>query len=302
MTFALPRGADGKLQVLLVRGKEPMEKYGRNASGPVREEVKAAFAKHGINLDRETAVIFQLLLKWDGDRATEIGPYCGGGGHRSGTAWVYDDKLLDPRELGSKKPGGYYHRPTSIGDFNSRYIGGVAHELGHGMGLPHDRQTAADRSKGTSLMGSGNHTYGNNVRGEGTGTFLSPASAMPLATVRIFAGDLPDADRHAPAKLENLETRLDGDRLTISGKVVGAPAYGLIAYNDPKKPEGDYDAVGWTCKVEPDGRFQVAVGEVSPNEYQIRLRVCHPNGTSTRFAANYRFEPGQKELGKLDFK
>ena len=104
-TFGLERDDDGKMLIHLVRGEHPMATYGRNASGAVRREVKAAMAERGIDVDRETIVIFQLLLRWDGDKAVEVGPYCGGGSHLGGTAWVYDDDRLDPKLLGSMEPG-----------------------------------------------------------------------------------------------------------------------------------------------------------------------------------------------------
>ena len=181
MTFRLDRDKAGTLRVHLVRGKRPMLSYGRNASAAVRAEVKAAMAAAGVNVDRETVVIFELLLAWEGGKAMEIGPYCGRGTHLAGTAWVYDDKLLDPNKLPSKAPGGYYRRPVSIGRFNTHYIGGVAHEMGHGFGLPHVCERQADRkTDGRALMGGGNHTYGQEKRGEGPGTFLHPVSAMLL--------------------------------------------------------------------------------------------------------------------------
>jgi hypothetical protein len=86
MTFELDRDAKGALKVYDVRGQEPMRSYGRDDSEKVRREVKAALAKEGLNLDFETIVIFELLLEWQGDKATEIGPYVGGGNAHGGTA------------------------------------------------------------------------------------------------------------------------------------------------------------------------------------------------------------------------
>lgn len=135
LTFELDRDDAKALRVFEVRGKEPMRAYGRNAGGKVRDEVKAALAQQGIDIDRETVILFQLLLTWQGDRAIEIGPFVGGGDAAGGTAWVYDDAKLDTRLLSSKLPGGYYGGPCSLGQFNTHYIGGIAHELGHALPL-----------------------------------------------------------------------------------------------------------------------------------------------------------------------
>jgi hypothetical protein len=122
-TFALERDGQDRLMIHAVQGTRPMSAYGRNASAAVRREVQAALAKQEIDMDRNTWLIFQVLLRWDGNKAAEIGPYVGGGSHLAGTALVYDDGRLDATLLASQAAGGYYGRPCSIGEFNSHYIG-----------------------------------------------------------------------------------------------------------------------------------------------------------------------------------
>ena len=77
MTFGLERNDKGRLRIYLVHGTLPMQEYGRNDGNKVREEVKTALKPQGIDVDRETIVIFQVLLKWEDGKATEVGPYCG---------------------------------------------------------------------------------------------------------------------------------------------------------------------------------------------------------------------------------
>lgn len=299
-TFTLERDDQGRLRLYLVRGRYPMREYGRNDAAKVRREVKEALTQHGIDADRETIVIFQVLLAWEGDRATEVGPYVGGGNHLGGTAWVYDDERLDPRLLPSKEPGGYYNGPCSLGQFNTHYIGGVAHEMGHAFGLPHDCETNADRPvRGRSLMGGGNHTYGRELRGEGPGTFLSDASAMQLAYVRPFAGERLDARVPPTCRLTALDAEFEQGRVVLSGSVEARPAaFGVIALNDGDSPPADYDAVGWTAKVDEQGRFRVEVGELRPGRSQLRLRVCHVNGAVSVFPFDYDVD--ERGMPRLD--
>lgn len=295
ITFRLDRDDQGQLRVHRVAAQHPMSTYGRNGARLVRKEVKTALACKGLDMDQQTVVIFQTGLVWEGDKAVEVGPYCGSGNHLSGTAWVYDDERLDPRRLSSKTPGAYYHGPCSIGQFNSHYIGGVAHELGHAFGLPHVCQSQADRPRGAALMGAGNHTYGQEHRGQGPGTFLHPASAMRLANSRPFAGDRPDARQAPSCKLKTFTADYRQGQLLLAGQVAADPApVGIIAYNDPATPAGDYDAVGWTSKTDDDGQFQLKIAEFRSGSNQLRLVVCHTSGATSKFSFDYQVDAQRK--------
>ncbi len=302
MTFELDRDSDGRLNVFHVRAKGPMADYGRDDAGKVRREVKESLAGQGIDADREHIVIFQLLLKWEDGKAIEVGPYVGGGGPRSGTAWVYDDRRLDARLLDSREPGGYYGRPCSLGQFNTHYIGGVAHELGHAFGLPHDCERESERpTRGRSLMGGGNHTYGQERRGEGKGTFLSAASALPLSVHPLFTGKRV-AELPAKFVLADLEVAQERGQLNIKGRLQGpSPAIGIVAHNDPQSKSGDYDAVGWTTVPQGDGRFELAIGELKPDEYRLRLKAYVASGdagviVSTDYRVDSSLRPDVRPL------
>ncbi|MDR3262293.1 MAG: NPCBM/NEW2 domain-containing protein, partial [Tannerella sp.] len=295
--------------------------YGRDDASIVYLEVADVLRnQYKIDPQREVLVIFQLLLKWDGPAAVEIGPFVGGGTSIAGTAWCYDDPMLDPLLLTSKKPGGYYHSPCSIGQFNTHYIGGVAHELGHALSLPHECEIDSEHlTLGASLMGNGNHTFGEELRNEGKGTFLSPASALRLSVVRAFAGSIPDAGNAAFWSVEHFEAKNVGaGRLSLTGKVnASPPLIGIIAYNDYMMIPADYDAKTWVSPVDPEGRFAFEIGEFNNANnpmpqigyttnkttsfpYQLRIVGVHKNGMVSGMAINYEVKNGIAEVAMIN--
>ena len=298
-TFELEWDEPGKLRLYTIQGRRNQTEYGRNDWQVIRNEVRAAMqAQHGIEINNEFVVIFQSLLRWENGRATELGPYVGGGNHLSGTAWVYDDPLLDAANLASREPGGYYHRPVSIGQFNTHYIGGVAHELGHAFGVPHDRETDEQRrTLGTSLMGSGNHTYGEELRSQGLGTFLSAASALQLSTVRAFVGNLPGSRDRAAWRIDSLETAYQDEKITFTGRYTAVPPLvGIIAFNDDLNIPGDFDSKAWVVKTDGSGHFSIEIGDLVETDYQLRFVAVHQSGQKSRTDFHYSVSAAGPDL------
>jgi hypothetical protein len=292
VTFGLERDDDGRMVIHVVKGSKGTDNYGRNSHWDIHGEVRQAMIGQGLEFDRRVTMVFTNLLLWEDGKAIEHGPYCGFGmgTHIGGSCCAYDDALLHPDHLSSNEQGGYYwDRPCTIGEFNSHYIGGVAHELGHALSLLHVKEKASERHLGNALMGRGNHTYGRDLRTNQTGTFLTKSSAMLLSTRRSFAGDLKNASDPKPeCKFTNWREKFDDGVVTFSGKIESdVPAYGIVAYHDDKAIQSDYDAVGWTCDVKDDGTFELKVGEFTPGEKELRFRVYHESGHFSRFQYTY---------------
>lgn len=291
MTFRLERTANNQLNIIVVKGKDMSRAYDRESRDRIRQEVREEFARQGLDFEREVVVIFQTLLLREPGQTTEIGPFVGGGNGNKGSALVFDDVRLDAAALGSNQLDPFWKDGKTIGDFNTRYIGGIAHELGHAFGLGHDAERPMLRQRfGRSLMGRGNNHYGKELRGKGPGAFLTAASALPLTFHPLFTGHDLD-DRKPDVTIDELSATTAAGGLVLSGRVSGNPTpVGLIALNDPASEPLDYDAVGWPTRLKPDGTFRLPIADLLPGAYDLQLRVYCENGQAQRFAYAYNVD------------
>ena len=309
--FALERDGSGKLIIHLVKGKEPERDFPRwegrhggntgaqSGGDMVRGECQPVLEKAGISLDQETVLIFCHLATYDAEARTfrHHSPYFGGSSQQSGLAYAADWAMQDLENLTRKEPrlnDGEYG-DMSLGKHMTIFIGGIAHELGHAFALPHCGERWDEKTLGTSLMGAGNHTYREERRAEGKGSFLTMASAMRLAGRPLFNGSAKEEAR--PAHLEQCALSLSTNvtrpdllrrpgALRVEGIVAGTrPVYGVIAYFDSMRDgQGAYHAPTATSVPDGQGRFAIEISDLPPCEGgNLRVEFCHVNGAvSTR--------------------
>ncbi|NNJ27719.1 hypothetical protein [Alienimonas chondri] len=283
--------SEGKTILYTVRGEQPTSHYGKSSGREIRGECVPALAAEGIDADRETIVIFCNLADWDGKalRFSHNSPYYAGGTGARGTAWQLDSPELDVIQLSRTRPmmfDGQYGR-ISLGRHNSIFIGGIAHELGHALGLPHGTVPRAQQVRGMPLMGSGNRTYGEELRNEGPGSVLAFPHALRLASHPQFSGSVK-AIRTAPeARFEDLAIAAEDKTISVSGIVTGTPpVYGVVAYFDPAGG-GDYDSLVASAVPDADGRFALSATDLAPGkDAQLRLIPLHCNGAVQGGAAS----------------
>ncbi len=295
----LDRAADGLVNIHIVKGVQPYSYYDVGSGAEIRGECLPTLRAAGIASERETIVIFCNMSVWDSEKRSmrQNSPYYAGGDVRGGTAWQVDSPLLDPLHLGEKAQhlqDGQYGR-ISLGRYNSIFVGGVIHELGHALGLPHNRERPDEAALfGTALMGSGNRTYGENLRGESKGSFLTLAHALRLASHPLFTGSMKALAEQPVAEFRDLAVRTEGRELEVRGRITGTPRiYAVAGYSDPAGGS-DYDATTASAIPDADGLFTLRFTALEPGKTgELRLVAAHVNGLTTqRGGLGYGVEAG----------
>jgi hypothetical protein len=263
------RSPNGRVEVTLLRGKEPTASY---TPVSARMEVMDAMrARNRVQGGRQT----WWIMVYPGDPPARFKSFVGGFGVQIG-GWAVCNFDTTPGRLDPAAQLG--------ADLAEKLaVKGMLHELGHGFQLPHIGPLDRDKA-GNTLMGPTHINY-KRVRGfEEPRVYLSEAEAAILSTQPAFRGVSEDPGILPTLQVREMNYRVDLQKRTllVTGRAQASKRalYALVADEVETRP-GEYWTKTYVGKVAPDGSFQVTVSEPAPASGTLRTWFAFENGAVT---------------------
>ena len=274
-SFGLDIKSPGRVNIIEYKAKNPAAHYPYENGGgwKAAQELEEFFKA---NPDRKKSQHTLVIMPtWNDEKN---GPDNPGGVPFYGmgrNCFALDYPAFDIKHLGQK---------TREGQLLTKWYGGLAHELGHGLNLPHNHQTASDGKKyGTALMGAGNYTFGTSP------TFLTPASCALLDACEVFSVTPAQKFYEGRPEVEIKDTAISfkGDQILISGSYKSpqtVKALNVYVQDPPYAVNQDYDAVSFAQRLgKKSGKFSMKIDKkeldgLTNNEFRISLMFILANG------------------------
>ena len=274
-SFGLDIKSPGRVNIIEYKAKNPAAHYPYENGGgwKAAQELEEFFKA---NPDRKKSQHTLVIMPtWNDEKN---GPDNPGGVPFYGmgrNCFALDYPAFDIKHLGQK---------TREGQLLTKWYGGLAHELGHGLNLPHNHQTASDGKKyGTALMGAGNYTFGTSP------TFRTPASCALLDACEVFSVTPAQKFYEGRPEVEIKDTAISfkGDQILISGSYKSpqtVKALNVYVQDPPYAVNQDYDAVSFSQRLgKKSGKFSMKIDKkeldgLTNNEFRISLMFILANG------------------------
>ncbi|NQX38213.1 F5/8 type C domain-containing protein [Pedobacter steynii] len=292
-TFGMYTDAAKKsVRITTVYGTKTSAEYtAEGGAAPIWKEIEAYFSANPAlrTSDHFINIVPRYSFKANGEPTGP--PYHGATYGKNRTCFVLDYEDQDLKYMADKTDKGKWFR---------LYYGGLLHELGHALNLPHNMQTTAelaDPNKGSGMMHIGNYTLGSSP------TFLTPFDCALLNDNQVMNKNKNTYYGSVTASITDLQGTYNAVKgaIVLSGKFSSnTPVNNIGILNDPNvNNEGlgtnkDYNALAYAVKPGQNNDFYIEMPVTdftyrSNEEYELRIFLVHNNGTLTLKSYAYKF-------------
>lgn len=298
-SFGLSMLPNGNVNILLIRGKEKHTEYSYDRGpGKILKEIEAWYKEHPEQKRSQHSFVLMPTFQNEqySDKSPGGVPFYGYGRD----CFALDYKEFDIRHLG---------QDTEWGRLLTKWYGGFAHELGHGLNLPHVGGTKTlDKERGTALMKNGNYTFGYSP------TYLTPTSCHILSCCEVFSTEKKPhyAEEEPVPAVHSIKFRVaqSGKELKLMVDTDASVSQVIALVQDPPySVNQDYDAIGFPAEMTKtkDGLSRAkitipfseitALNNLGKGEMGIDLLFQKPDGTRYRWTIPFdgtKLEAGTK--------
>lgn len=280
--------ANGKVVFHLIKGDRKSKDYNTNSGTIIAEEIGRKTSGI-IDFSREYVVIVTALsYKKAKKNYVFHSPYEGWSENGSANGWcqVADCELLDSENLKDStermtfSERAVQNKECSVAEFNSWYIGGIAHEMGHMFGLRHDYGQPSERTQSSlSLMGEqGSHHFRDYLwKGKKSSSF-SAAAIFQLISHPVFTQSNRAKDKNALMSIHGLNFvhNASGSFLKAKVKAEDLP-YGMVALTRPVSLS-EYFSESFYNVLSKDSSALIQLPKLKRGVYSLQLLAIFPNG------------------------
>jgi NPCBM/NEW2 domain len=282
----------GKYVFHVIQGASQSKVYTQNSGMKIQNEIYIKSNKQ-IDFSKDYVLIINGLCDKKADGSYMFhSPYHGTGNSIRGVCHVADCELLDSKLLTDTTRKMAFsemlidHKKCGVAEFNSWYIGGIAHELGHVFGLPHDFGNPLELdSTSISLMGQyGSRHFRDYLWGGTPSSFFSAASVLQLMSQPVFTQSNRLRSVTSKFDISNIQFSRNkwGLVLKMDMKTEVLP-YGVVVLVRPTF-ESEYLNRSFSKFITSSDSLNIEIGFLANGNYALRLLYLFPNGIVADFS------------------
>ncbi len=277
-----------KIVFHVVKGDSVSQYYNKDSGPRILIEIYNK-TKGQVDLSKDHVLIINGLCYQREDQAYVFhSPYFGTGSMTNGICQVADCEKLDVTLLKdtihrmSFSEMAIKYKECSVAEFNSWYIGGIAHEMGHIFGLPHDFGHPSEIDASTiSLMGQyGSRHYKEYLWRGKTSSYFSSAAILQLISHPIFTQSNKSGNLIRYLNLQNLKFNKNEKGITLNANVKTEDRpYGVVALIRPTTLT-EYFNKSYSSLVSGADSINIEIGHLPQGNYNLKLLFLFPNGAT----------------------